>query len=194
MLNVTIDRPSLIHEYKITSYSLYAAVSVGLETDDIIEVLNRLSKVPVPDSIVKYIRECTVSYGKIKLVLKHNKYFIESSYPETLQILLKDPLVAAARLITPIEPTENAPGSTGFVTSKAPQKGSVVIPGTKEAERKKLQANGAPSTTTDPVETDLFASVVGVNNGRISCVPNLDSSLPLDTRRDRRGRRKCSRL
>lgn len=30
----------MIHEYKLTSYSLYAAVSVGLQTDDIIEVCN----------------------------------------------------------------------------------------------------------------------------------------------------------
>ena len=28
----------MIHEYKLTSYSLYAAVSVGLQTDDIIGV------------------------------------------------------------------------------------------------------------------------------------------------------------
>jgi len=33
-----LTRPSMIHEYKLTSYSLYAAVSVGLQTDDIIEV------------------------------------------------------------------------------------------------------------------------------------------------------------
>jgi len=31
-------RPAFIHEYKLTSYSLYAAVSVGLQTEDIIEV------------------------------------------------------------------------------------------------------------------------------------------------------------
>ena len=24
---------------------------------------------------------CTLSYGKVKLVLKHNRYFVESSYP-----------------------------------------------------------------------------------------------------------------
>lgn len=92
------SRPSLIHEYKITSYSLYAAVSVGLETEAIIEVLNRLSKVPVPESIIKFIRECTLSYGKVKLVLKHNKYFIESTYPETLQYLLKDDIIRGARV------------------------------------------------------------------------------------------------
>ena len=33
----------MIHEYKLTSYSLYAAVSVGLQTDDIIEVRNAFS-------------------------------------------------------------------------------------------------------------------------------------------------------
>jgi DNA excision repair protein ERCC-3 len=31
-------RPAFIHEYKLTPYSLYAAVSVGLQTEDIIEV------------------------------------------------------------------------------------------------------------------------------------------------------------
>ena len=38
-------RPTHIHEFKLTAYSLYAAVSVGLETNAIIEVLERFSKV-----------------------------------------------------------------------------------------------------------------------------------------------------
>lgn len=63
-----VSRPSHIHEYKLTPHSLYAAVSVGLQTNDIIEVLNRLSKVPVPDVICNFIRECTVSYGKVSLI------------------------------------------------------------------------------------------------------------------------------
>ena len=33
-----VCRPAFIHEYKLTPYSLYAAVSVGLQTEDIIEV------------------------------------------------------------------------------------------------------------------------------------------------------------
>ncbi|KAI8800263.1 P-loop containing nucleoside triphosphate hydrolase protein, partial [Cladochytrium replicatum] len=94
-----VSRPSRIHEYKLTPYSLYAAVSVGLETEAILDVLNRLSKVAVPDQITKFIRDCTISYGKIKLVLKHNRYFIESSYPEILRILLQDPLIQSAQLI-----------------------------------------------------------------------------------------------
>lgn len=37
-----VCRPEHIHEYKLTAYSLYAAVSVGLQTNDIIEYLKRL--------------------------------------------------------------------------------------------------------------------------------------------------------
>ena len=88
-----VCRPEHVHEYKLTSYSLYAAVSVGLQTNDIIEYLTRLSKTSLPSGIVDYIKMCTTSYGKVKLVLKHNKYFVESSHPETLQILLKDPVI-----------------------------------------------------------------------------------------------------
>ncbi|KAG8824862.1 transcription factor TFIIH complex ERCC-3 subunit [Serendipita sp. 400] len=94
-----VSRPEFIHEYKLTTYSLYAAVSVGLETRDIIEVLNRYSKVPVPDAIVKFIQGCTESFGKVKLVLKHNKYYVESSHPEVIQMLLKDPIIRGARVV-----------------------------------------------------------------------------------------------
>lgn len=40
-----VCRPESLHEYQLTPHSLYAAVSVGLETETIINVLNRLSKV-----------------------------------------------------------------------------------------------------------------------------------------------------
>ena len=93
-----VCRPEHIHEYKLTSYSLYAAVSVGLQTEDIIEYLTRLSKCSLPQGIVDYIKLCTLSYGKVKLVLKHNRYFVESNHPETLQLLLKDPVIQECRL------------------------------------------------------------------------------------------------
>ena len=31
--------------------------------------------------IVHLLQDCTLSYGKVKLVLKHNRYFVESSFP-----------------------------------------------------------------------------------------------------------------
>ncbi|OCH95466.1 DNA helicase [Obba rivulosa] len=158
-----VSRPTFIHEYKLTSYSLYAAVSVGLQTEDIIEVLNRLSKVPIPETIVSFIRERTLSYGKVKLVLKHNKYYVESSHPETLQILLKDKVIREARVHS--APVDNSIKAATFTTSKAPVKGNLVIPGTKEAEKKKDDtANGKPGTTSD---AELFTSVVGVDADEI---------------------------
>lgn len=44
----------------------------------------------VPDSVETFIRACTLSYGKAKLVLKHNKHYIESPFPEVLRELLKN--------------------------------------------------------------------------------------------------------
>lgn len=161
-----VSRPSFIHEYKLTSYSLYAAVSVGLQTEDIIEVLNRLSKVPVPEAIITFIRECTLSYGKVKLVLKHNKYFVESSHPETLQLLLKDSIIRDARVVSRSNETNKM---TTFTTAKVPVKGNLVIPGTKETEKKKDDASKTSSASVGNGNTDaeLFTSVVGVDGDEI---------------------------
>jgi hypothetical protein len=55
-------------QYKLTPYSLYAAVSVGLQTDDIIEYLTRLSKTSLDEGLMDFIRVCTISYGKVRLI------------------------------------------------------------------------------------------------------------------------------
>ncbi len=71
-----------MHEYNLTPHSLYAAVSVGLETETIISVLDRLSKPKLPKEIIDFIRGSTLNYGKVKLVLQKNRYFVESPFPE----------------------------------------------------------------------------------------------------------------
>lgn len=137
---------------------------MGLQTEDIIEVLNRLSKVPVPESIVTFIRERTLSYGKVKLVLKHNRYYVESGHPETLQFLLKDSTIRDARVHS--APVDNSIRAATFTTSKAPVKGNLVIPGTKEAEKKKEElANG--KTAGRKTDAELFTSVVGVEHDEV---------------------------
>ena len=83
----------------LTPYSLYAAVSVGLETDNIIEYLKRLSKVEIPAGIIEFIRVCTLSYGKVRLVLKHNQYFAETEHPEIMKTLLNDKVIAKCRIV-----------------------------------------------------------------------------------------------
>lgn len=75
-------RPESMHEYNLTPHSLYAAVSVGLETETIIAVLNKLSKTKLPKEMIDFIHASTANYGKVKLVLKKNRYFIESPFPE----------------------------------------------------------------------------------------------------------------
>lgn len=119
----------------------------------------------MPESITSFIRERTLSYGKVKLVLKHNKYFVESSHPETLQLLLKDRVIREARLFS--TQADTSIKATTFTTAKAPVKGNLIIPGTKETEKKKDEtANGkAPASTGGPADSDLFTSVVGVEGG-----------------------------
>lgn len=137
------SRPSHIHEYAITLYSLYAAVSVGLETDDIVSVLNRLSKTPVPESFLKFIRDATVKFGKVKLVLKNNKYFIESAHADILQMLLKDSVVGPLRVIS------FSSDNKMLLQEQAPTRGDLTIPGTSESAEVKQNVE------------NIFASVVG---------------------------------
>ncbi|RWW45445.1 hypothetical protein BHE74_00048711 [Ensete ventricosum] len=86
------------HEYNLTPHSLYAAVSVGLETETIISVLSKLSKTKLPAEIIDFIHGSTANYGKVKLVLKKNRYFVESPFPEVLKRLLKDDVISKARI------------------------------------------------------------------------------------------------
>ncbi|KZT29693.1 DNA helicase [Neolentinus lepideus HHB14362 ss-1] len=189
-----VSRPAFIHEYKLTPYSLYAAVSVGLQTEDIIEVLNRLSKVPVPESIITLIRERTLSYGKVKLVLKHNKYYIESSHPETLQFLLKDKLIREARVVSQVA-DKSIKGNT-FTTSKAPVKGNLAIPGTKDAEKKKDDSfNGKAGAPGQPAsDAELFTSVVGVDSDDIEDEDDNVHSFEIDDSKIDDVKKRCTEL
>lgn len=51
---------------------------------------------------------CTLSYGKVKLVLKHNRYFVESRHSDVIQKLLKDKVIQSCILEEdkPVEETQ----------------------------------------------------------------------------------------
>jgi DNA excision repair protein ERCC-3 len=142
----TNSRPTHIHEYKLTAYSLYAAVSVGLQTEDIITVLGRLSKVPLSTKIIDFIRNCTASYGKVKLVLKENRYFVESPQAEILQMLLKDSVVGPLRI-------ETETNNGQLTRESAPRMGELRIPGTS------VKTDAEQVTKED----DLFAPIIRVD-------------------------------
>ena len=128
-----LSRPTHLHEFKLTAHSLYAAISMGLTADDIIHFLDRYCKTALPEEIVHFIQECTGSYGKVKLVLKYNRFFVESSDAEMLQTLLRDEVIGPLRI----------EGSEGITQEVAPKMGGLIIPGTKDAAGAKQQPDNA---------------------------------------------------
>lgn len=150
-----LSRPTFLHEYALTVHSLYAAVSVGLVPQDIINFLDRLSKTPVPAEIQAFILECTRAFGKVKLVLKHNRYFLETPDNKVLQKLLKDEVISAQRL----------GGNADIITEKAPMLGGIVIPGTRDALAIKQQAGqsqprmAAPDQAPPTADDDMIATL-----------------------------------
>lgn len=61
-----VSRPETIHEYQLTMHSLYAAVSVGLPTETIVSVLEKLSKNALDENLKTFIRNSTRNFGKVR--------------------------------------------------------------------------------------------------------------------------------
>eukprot|EP00795_Rhopilema_esculentum_P014874 gene14874-6006_t len=149
-----VCRPEFIHEYRLTAYSLYAAVSVGLQTNDIIEYLQRLSKTTVPDGIIQFIKLCTLSYGKVKLLLKHNRYYVESSFPDVLQKLLKDPVVQNCRKRFDVDEKEVLVSSK--FKSKSALKLNKPVPKAQDADAKPSEnASKESDVVQEQIPTDI---------------------------------------
>ncbi|KAJ3088535.1 hypothetical protein HK102_008529 [Quaeritorhiza haematococci] len=158
-----ISRPNHLHEYRLTEYSLYAAVSVGLDTDSIIAVLNRLSKIPVPKAVEEFIRTHTLSYGKVKLVLKHNRYYVESEHPEILRNLLKEDPIREAR-VTNGGGEDGEEQGEGVVVERAPSMRGLAIPGVREE-------NQGRDRNMDFLKSDAFEKRIGeVAKGGVGAV------------------------
>lgn len=109
------SRPEYVHCYRLTENSLYAAVAV-FDTESIIKFLGRLCKTDLPNEVANYVRECTYTFGKAKIVLKDNKFYIESKYQEILRELLKNPIIRNARVLTESDRAKE----DAFVVSAAP--------------------------------------------------------------------------
>ncbi len=135
------SRPRFLHEYRLTTQSLYAAVSVGLDSKDIIKTLDRFLKNKMPPNVIEYITYCGKSYGKVKIVLRNNKYFVETGDPIVLQILRKDPEIGPCQ----VEGEE-------VLTISAPTMAGLAIAGTKDAVFVR-EAEGRDKSRLDPDQT-----------------------------------------
>ncbi|VDD74460.1 unnamed protein product [Mesocestoides corti] len=139
-----VCRPEHIHEYKLTSYSLYAAVSVGLRTSEIIGCLRRLCKTQLPPGIIAYIRSCTLSYGKAKLVLRGGRFFVESRHRGFLKKLAADPEVKQCLVSVP-----TAEGLSEVTLHKFDSSDNVIALGmeTKDSSNKPTDTSVTPGSS-----------------------------------------------
>jgi DNA excision repair protein ERCC-3 len=117
-----ITRPKHMHEYQISAYSLYAAVSVGIEPSHIIHSLELFSKTILPVGLKELVFNATKSFGKVKLVLRDNKFWIESQEIDILEELLKDKEVMQAKVLNNNKSQFSTVEYTGIVDFKAPIK------------------------------------------------------------------------
>lgn len=155
-----VCRPESMHEYSLTPHSLYAAVSVGLETETIISVLNKLSKTKLPPEMINFIHGSTANYGKVKLVLKKNRYFVESPFPEVLKTLLRDDVISRARISS-----EVLHGGDGFTISKSL--------GEVEGGHDELLNEAELAAVAEEKETHSFEiNPAMVENVKQRCLPN----------------------
>lgn len=91
-----INRTKNLHEFSLTTYSLYAAASMNIKTEDIKTILSNLSKNELPPELIKHIEENTETYGKVRLLLKNKRYFIECNNRDILMEVLNIPYVYAS--------------------------------------------------------------------------------------------------
>ncbi|KAF2125453.1 DNA repair helicase rad25 [Dothidotthia symphoricarpi CBS 119687] len=141
------SRVSKIHEYQLTTHSLFAAVSVGHSSKEIVDRLDRYSKTVLSDTIIQFVGKSTNAFGKAKIVLKNTLSYIESEDPALLQKLLRDETVAACRADT----------TDGLIKEAAPKMGQMAIPGTKMAAGQNQMAQQPPAE--NPAPSDMIASL-----------------------------------
>lgn len=135
-----VSRPIYLHEYKYTEQSLLSAQSVGLQAQDIINTLETFSKSALPEELKQWIFDTTRSFGKIKLLLKDNKYYIQSPDKDALQMLLNDKEIGKLRI----------QGTDMSSKEKAPSMAGLVIPGTKASGVDAKLARGGPEDPSLP--------------------------------------------
>lgn len=151
-----VARPEFLHEYKLTPYSLYAAVATNIDTESIVRVLDRLSKNVLPIGVATFIRECTKRYGKAKLVLKHNKFYVESEHPDVLRELLRDSKISQARVV---EDTD-----AGDEADSTDKDGFVVNEKAAEMEENLKILRGTDDDSDEDEDEDLMAEAPGATS------------------------------
>ena len=137
-------------------------MSVGLETRDIIQVLSRLSKVPLSPRLEAKIVSWTSSYGKIRLVLQKNKYYLESTEPAFLQPLVSDSVIASCSVEKVGVGGEKVTGLDALEETMT-ARGGPLFEGARPPE-----ANGVNGEAEDGDQDDVIGAVIGIHRSAFS--------------------------
>src|SRR4029077_2144371 len=65
--------PEHIHTYRISDLSLWNAAAAGITADQMIDVLARYSKFPIPSNLPVDIEERVARYGRVRLEKHEDK-------------------------------------------------------------------------------------------------------------------------
>ena len=140
-----VSRTEFIHEYAITQTSLLGASAYNLSAREVLKYLELYSKNVVPPMVLIRVNHVMKRYGKVKLVIKDAKFFVESAEASVLHELLRNPDVRAAR--------KGGSGS-GFIKTMVQKDDRSYL---TEGERhlRGLQAGGGKHTDSTPTESIL---------------------------------------
>ena len=82
-----VCRPKNVHEYQITVCSLYAAIALGMSAEEILDNMKKFCKNEIDAGLSDYIALHGSKIGKVRLVLRRGRFFVESSEPDLLAML-----------------------------------------------------------------------------------------------------------
>src|SRR6202035_4346874 len=85
--------PEHIHTYRLTNLSLWNAAAAGLTADEMVDVLRRFSKFPLPTNLGADIAELVSRYGRVKLERYEDKLRLVCRDLPLLEELARQPKV-----------------------------------------------------------------------------------------------------
>jgi DNA excision repair protein ERCC-3 len=85
--------PEHIHTYRLTNLSLWNAAAAGLSADEMLDVLGRYSKFPLPTNLAADIAELVSRYGRVKLQRHEDKLRLVCKDKPLLEELARQPKV-----------------------------------------------------------------------------------------------------
>ncbi len=84
-----VKSPSNLHTYRMTRYTLWNAAVQNMKAADILDWLEKMSKLPVPSSVATEIKEWMGRYGKISLErVDAGSFQLISKQPEYVQKII----------------------------------------------------------------------------------------------------------